>query len=189
MKSIGIPAVVAGVAYLLVIAGEMVPESLVDARFTRGAELAVLITASLAILILYRRRRESQPLVVLVLVALVLLGAFVTLDLSGDWVLYKAHSAEKEESPSAYDSLGSALIRMDAPGIEVPHTRMKLTRYGLVSQYRVTTMTSLALIALERGDTPAAIHWLERAVAAGSDPREQADVSQLEATIDRLRER
>lgn len=135
------------------------------------------------------RRPVSRWALVSILV-LAVFSVAPALWVTGNWYYYQGHAAWEKGDARASESLRNAVDRMDAPGIEVPGTRVRLTRYGPVSQFRVTSLMALANIELQAGKYDAAAQWLRRAIsAAKADPSEEADLEFLGRMLREVEER
>lgn len=153
-----------------------------DARAVLIVQTAV---AAIPLLLLPVSRRPLRrgviPAVALMVVLALVLGSGV----AGDWHYYEGSASAGRDDVDARMHLELALRRVDGPGFEIPGTRVKLTKYGLVSVFRVTPLMTLANIELRAANFDAAHLRLEEAIAAGNaDPREDADIGFLEQVLD-----
>ncbi len=135
-----------------------------------------------------RRPISNWALVSILVLALFSVGPASRV--AGNWYYYQGIAALEKDDERASQSLIHALERMDAPGIEIPGTRAKLTRYGFVSEFRVTPLMALANIELRAGEYDAAAEWLRKAISAGeADPSEGADLEFLGRMLRDVEER
>ncbi|HAL29934.1 MAG TPA: hypothetical protein DCP20_04350 [Coriobacteriia bacterium] len=169
---------------LLQAAGMM---GLVGARVVLIAQ-SVLLLIPLLILLISRHRptpRWAWGVASAFVVAAVFLASWVI----GDWPYDEGGLSVGTDDGRARVCYQEALNRMDSPGLAIPGpARVKITRYGVVSEFRVTAMLSLANIELRAGDLEAAEHWVGQAIEAGrTDSREGADIAFLEDMLAGIR--
>jgi hypothetical protein len=160
---------------------------LLGARTVLIAQSGVLLLP--LVLLLVSRHRPRPRLAWGVAAAFVIVAILLASWVAGDWPYDEGHLSVGRDDSRARVCFQEALDRMDSPGLSIPGpARVKVTRYGVVSEFRVTAMVSLANIELRAGNLEAAEHWVGQAIEVGrSDPREEADIAFLEDMLDGIR--